>query len=111
MSVVTVELQYQSTTGEYFIGIDDNGEKRWFDRRHHSEIRVVGERLIVEIDERKWKRRTQSALVTKPKDDGCKDRKCLMCRTTFRAEKNIFICTPCKETAEWRNGSTIFDPV
>lgn len=34
-------------------------------------------------------------------------RRCLKCRKTFKAERNQFLCGPCKKTDTWREGHGI----
>tara|TARA_R110000787_G_scaffold41292_1_gene102144 strand:- start:160 stop:471 length:312 start_codon:yes stop_codon:yes gene_type:complete len=36
------------------------------------------------------------------------EKKCLQCRNGFQAERFIFVCTPCKETAVFRSNTTDF---
>lgn len=110
MSVITVELQYRRKEGHYVLGIDDLGERRWFDDRRYTDMWVDGDKLLVRMDARKWRRRQGQSVEKRPTTD-CKDRRCLMCRKVFRAPKNIFVCSTCKERQEWKDGLSIFDPV
>lgn len=108
MTSISIELQYVRTTGAYIVAHDDFGQERWFDTKKDRVVSIDGDRVVMEVDRKKWERRMATtravhSIVTEttPK----KTRKCLCCKKEFKAEKNIYICSPCKSDSLWSSGN------
>lgn len=103
-TTVRVQLKFVRETGEYIIAKDDTGKERWFDRRKIISSVIGRGTVTVILDRKSWARRLASMSPKAPSSEK-KDRKCLNCGHTFPAEKNIYICQPCKSTSAWKSGA------
>ena len=89
------------------IGVDNLGVERWFDKRQTEEWSLEGDMLRVQMDEQVWKRRTASN--GEPRSTVVlKDRTCMRCRRSFKAEPQMHICKSCKQSDDWQDGFTVF---
>lgn len=110
MAVIDVTLQYVKQSGNYMVGRDTTGFERWFDTRKCRVNVIDTSSFSVKIKEKDWMRRLEKSQEVREVLP-TKNRKCLCCKTPFEAERLIYVCTPCKQTPDWQDGSTIFDPV
>ena len=106
MSTVNVQLQLVKDTGRYLVA-HQGGPDFWFDKETLPGWRVEGDELFVEITEKAWTRRQRAVREVEPPVE-TKVRKCLCCSKPFAAEKNQYVCAPCKRTEIWHAGGTVF---
>jgi hypothetical protein len=101
---VDVNLKLVRAIERYVIGEDDAGVERWFPKT--TTHRIDGDRLYVTVSEASWKRRQKRDA---PPKKATVSRRCINCRTPFSAEKNQYVCTPCKTSGAWKTGASQFD--
>ena len=103
--MATVELPLVREVTDFVVCRDGAGKERWFDRRKYR-VSIDGGVVFVEMDDRAHRQfltRLQQVSEAEPKPD-TKARRCLTCKKTFAAEKNIYVCSGCKETDAWKDG-------
>ncbi len=108
MDTVTVTLHFGRDTGRYLVG-DLSGREYWFDKGKLTAWSTDQRSLVVTLDEAAWEKRVRAER-PEPAVVIHKTRKCLCCRQEFGAERFMFVCSTCKETANWREGVTVFSP-
>ena len=108
VGTVSVALCMKKDTGRYLVGEHD-GREFWFEKAKLEAWSVEPRGLQITIDESAWERRTRAGRTAPaPAATAFKTRKCLCCKQPFAAERVQYVCTPCKATANWREGETIF---
>jgi hypothetical protein len=105
MASISVELTFKKDTGRYLVAERDEREY-WFEKSTLESCEVDREDVTIAIEERLWTRRLKTE---RPEVKAFyKMRKCLCCKSMFKAEKQMFVCDPCKNSYAWREGNNVF---
>jgi len=110
VGTVSIALGLKKDTGRYLVGVHA-GREFWFEKDKLEAWSAEPSGLQITIDAAAWERRLKSgrtaAEETVP-STGFKLRKCLVCKTPFSAHRVQYVCGPCKQTANWRDGESSF---
>ena len=106
MSIIEITLKFKRQVNDFLIGVDEQGNERWFERKKYPGACYDGAVLRVTVDAKQWAKRLacQNSVRTERKV-----RHCMRCRRSFTADTNQFICDPCKKSDDWKTGFTVFD--
>ena len=108
MSGISLQLKLVKDTGRYLV-TDYEGRQFWFDKQQIIDWRVDNGQAQIDVEETAWQRRLRNIQVHPAEPAiALKARKCLCCGAKFEAEKNIYVCGPCKRTEAWKAGGTVF---
>lgn len=108
LDTVRLNLTFKRENETFLICEDSDGNRRSFrkidisyliDKKRNKATVVVDRKRLARIMKRQSV--TAPMVISKAK---AKTRKCLNCKSEFKAEPNIFICTPCKKTSNWKSG-------
>ncbi len=106
MASITVKLDFKRDTGRYLVA-DRTGREYWFDKQKLGGWSIDRDAVEIQIEEEAWTRRLRAERA-EPEVVVHKTRICLCCRKAFGAERTMYVCDPCKQTANWQDGLTIF---
>ena len=108
LGTVTVAMGLKKDTGRYLVGVH-RGREYWFEKAKLEAWSVEPSGLQISIDESAWERRVNADRTAPAVEVAAhKMRKCLLCKEPFAAGRVQYVCGPCKNTANWREGATIF---
>lgn len=112
MKTTTRTFTFDHETDCLVFGKDADGE--WRFAKDTVDYEIVDGKLIVTAPNKRWTRlKYRRKVGSKLKKPGARTlrspkakRNCLTCNHPFKAERNIYICDPCKSTEAWRFAST-----